>query len=256
MGLKRINSNSRRNFIRNSAAIAGGMFAASFFKPFNAVVYAANPENETGKWYGIGIDLDKCIGCGNCAKACKAENNVPLDPFYFRSWVEQYTITNDEKIHVVSPNGGIDGFTQTIPAEDIFQTFFVPKMCNHCAKSPCVQVCPVGATFESPDGIVLVDKTYCVGCRYCVQACPYGCRYILPEEGVADKCTLCYHRIKKGLNPACMDICPTGARQYGDLNDKDGNMKKFLKEHNCQVLKPHLNTGSKLYYNALNSEVR
>ena len=61
--------------------------------------------------------------------------------------------------------------------------FFVPKLCNHCAHSPCVQVCPVGATFESPDGVVLVDKDYCLGCRYCIQACPYACRFIDPRTG-------------------------------------------------------------------------
>ena len=78
--------------------------------------------------------------------------------FYFRSWVEQYTIKNDGSIVVESPNGGIDGFQQTVPDKDIFKSFFVPKMCNHCAKSPCTQVCPVGATFETAEGIVLVDE--------------------------------------------------------------------------------------------------
>ena len=154
---------------------------------------------------------------------------------------------------VVSPNGGIDGFTQTVPEEEIFKTFFVPKMCNHCYKSPCVQVCPVGATFESPEGVVLVDKKYCIGCRYCIQACPYGCRYLDTVTETADKCTLCYHRLKKGLNPACFEVCPTGARIYGDLNDKDDKIHKFLKDHNTQVLKPNLNTVSKLFYNGLSS---
>ena len=129
-------------------------------------------------------------------------------------------------------------------------------MCNHCAKSPCTQVCPVGATFESPDGVALVDDKYCIVCSYCVQACPYGCRYIHPEKKTADKSTLCYHRIKKGLDPACMEICPTGARIYGDLNDKESDLVKFLKENNTHVLKPQMNTGAKLYYNALFSEVK
>ena len=97
-----------------------------------------------------------------------------------------------------SPNGGYDGFPEPTTQAGV-KTFFVPKMCNHCADSPCIQVCPVGATFLTPDGVVLVDKEYCLGCRYCVQACPYGCRYIDPETHTADKCTLCYHRITKGL---------------------------------------------------------
>jgi Fe-S-cluster-containing dehydrogenase component len=248
---------NRRKFLTSALAVGGGVLATTMLKPFNGVVFAANePKDPNAVWYGIGIDIKKCIGCGRCANACKSENHVPREPFFFRTWVEQYTINNDGAVKVESPNGGIDGFTQTIPEEDIFKTFFVPKMCNHCAKSPCVQVCPVGATFESPEGVVLVDDKYCIGCRYCVQACPYGCRYIHPDKKVVDKCTLCYHRITKGLDPACVEVCPTGARMYGNLRDKNGPLVKFLKEHNCQVLKPHLNTGSKLFYNALSAEVR
>jgi len=255
MGNERI-KDSRRNFLRKSAVLAGTILVGSATKPFTAMLFAANEPDKSKKWYAIGIDIEKCIGCGMCAKACKSENDVPKDPFYYRSWVEQYTIKNDGSMSVESPNGGIDGFTQSIPEEEIFKTFFVPKMCNHCYKSPCVQVCPVGATFVSPDGIVLVDEKYCMGCSYCVQACPYGCRYLHPEKKTADKCTLCYHRLKKGLNPACFEVCPTGARIYGDLNDKDDKIHQFLKDHNTQVLKPHLNTGSKLFYNGLTSEVR
>ena len=237
--------------------VGGSLLVSSLFKPFNAIVFAANePADPSAVWYGYAIDIAKCIGCGRCAYACKQENNVPKEPFFFRTWIEKYTILNDHSIKVESPNGGVDGFPQTVPEEDIFKTFFVPKMCNHCYKSPCVQVCPVGATYESPDGVVLVDKKYCIGCRYCVQACPYGCRYILPEEGVVDKCTLCYHRITKGLDPACVEVCPTHARIYGNLRDPEDPLVKFIKEHNCHVLKPHLNTGSKLYYNELNEEVR
>jgi tetrathionate reductase subunit B len=256
MGTER-SVNSRRDFIKAATALGGSLLVSVMFKPFGGVVFAANPPDDTNAtWYGIGIDIAKCIGCGRCAAACKAENNVHREPFYFRTWIEQYTILNDHSVKVESPNGGIDGFTQNIAEEDIFKSFFVPKMCNHCYKSPCVQVCPVGATYESPDGVVLVDQKYCIGCRYCVQACPYGCRYIDPDKGVVDKCTLCYHRITKGLDPACVEVCPTGARIYGNLRDKEGPLAKFLKEHNCQVLKPHLNTGSKLFYNELNAEVR
>lgn len=255
MGTERLND-SRRNFLRKSAVLAGTLFVSSATKPFTAMLFAANEPDKSKKWYAIGIDIEKCIGCGMCAKACKSENEVPKDPFYYRSWVEQYTIKNDGTMSVESPNGGIDGFTQTVPEEELFKTFFVPKMCNHCYKSPCVQVCPVGATFESPEGVVLVDKEYCIGCSYCIQACPYGCRYLHPVTKTADKCTLCYHRLKKGLNPACFEVCPTGARIYGDLNDKDDKIHQFLKNHNTQVLKPNLNTGSKLFYNGLSSEVR
>jgi len=246
---------SRRSFIKKSAAAAGTVAISSMLEPFNVLLFATDPPEE-GPWWGVGIDISKCIGCGMCARACKVENDVPQEPFYYRTWVEQYTVLNDGTIKVESPNGGIDGLDQSVNEEDIFKTFFVPKMCNHCAKSPCTQVCPVGATFESPDGVALVDEKYCIGCGYCVQACPYGCRYIHPEKKTADKCTLCYHRLKKGIDPACMEICPTGSRIYGDLNDKESDLVKFLKENNTHVLKPQMNTGAKLYYNALFSEVK
>jgi len=231
--------------------------AASMVVPFDSILYAyKKPEDPNAIWRGFAIDIEKCIGCGRCANSCKLENNVNKEPFYFRNWVEQYTIKNDHTVKVESPNGGIDGFEQTVPEDEIFKSFFVPKMCNHCYKSPCEQVCPVGATYMTPDGVILPDQNYCIGCGYCVQACPYGCRYIDPVKHVVDKCTLCYHRITKGLTTACVENCPTQARILGDLNDKKGPLVQFLKEHNALVLKPHLNTGSKLYYNELNQEVR
>jgi len=232
---------SRRKFLKSAATITGAALGYQWLKSSQFLVYAAEPEDKNLPWYGIVIDIEKCIGCGNCAKSCKTENDVPAEPFFFRTWVEQYTVKNDGSVDIKSPNGGIDGFKQEIADDEIFKSFFVPKMCNHCAKSPCVQVCPVGAT---------------LGCRYCVQACPYGCRFIHPVKKVASKCTLCYHRITKGLAPACMENCPTGARMYGNLRDKNSELVKFLKEHTTQVLRPNLNTGSKLYYNALSSEVR
>ena len=248
---------SRRDFLRSAIVFGAGALATSLVQPITGVIVAAEePEDKEKPWYGYGIDISKCIGCGNCAKACKKENNVPEEPFYFRTWIESYTIKEDGEVIIEAPNGGIDGFEQKIPDKEITSTFFVPKLCNHCHKSPCVQVCPVGATYDSPEGVVLVDEKYCIGCRYCVQACPYGCRYIHPEKDVVDKCTLCYHRITKGLDPACIENCPTGARIYGNLHDKNSELVKFLKKNICMVLKPHLNTGSKLYYNDLRAEVR
>lgn len=246
---------SRRKFMKATVAAAGTLVLSSVIKPFNVLLIASDPPPEEGPWWGVAIDITLCIGCGLCARGCKMENDVPEEPFYFRTWVEQYTILNNGEVKIESPNGGIDGFKQSVPDEEIFKTFFVPKMCNHCSKSPCTQVCPVGATYESPDGVALVDEKYCIGCGYCVQACPYGCRYFHPEKKVADKCTLCYHRLKKGLAPACMEVCPSKARIYGNLRDRDSEIVNFLRENDYQVLKPHLNTGSKLFYNGLSAEI-
>lgn len=208
-------------------------------------------------WWAMTIDIDKCIGSGNCVRACKEENDVPHEPYYFRTWVERYRIRENDREHPIvdSPNGGYDGFP-ALPESKDERVFFVPKMCNHCVDSPCVQVCPVGATFRTTDGVVLVDKTYCIGCRYCVQACPYGCRYIDPRTQTADKCTLCYHRITKGLPTACAEVCPTGARQIADLKNPNDPIHAFLREHPIQVLKPQMATQPKVFYAGLDGSVR
>ena len=207
--------------------------------------------------YAMAVDINKCIGCGRCAAACKKENKVPDSPYYLRTWVERYVIPLNGDAEVDSPNGGIDGFPDRQPSDGkIRKTFFVPKLCNHCENPPCVQVCPVGATFQTPDGVVLVDESYCVGCRYCIQACPYGARYIHPEKQVADKCTFCYHRISKGLLPACVEVCPTQARVFGDLGKQSSPIHRILRFNPISVLKSELNTRPKVFYANMDQEVR
>jgi len=259
MGTNGINKN-RRKFFKTSAALIGGSLAVSILKPLKFLAQSQEVEHSDDKsispLWGMGIDVENCIGCGKCAEACKIENNVPKEPFYFRTWIEQYTLMNDGEVKIESPNGGIGGLKQSVPDEDIFKSFMVPKLCNHCSNAPCVQACPVGATYVSPDGVVLVDDTYCIGCSYCIQACPYGARYMNPITEVADKCTFCYHRIKDGLQPACVEVCPTDARIFGDLRDKKGTFVRFLQKNPTQTLKPHLNTNSRVFYNGLSSEVR
>jgi len=215
-------------------------------------------------WWAMFIDIEACIGCGLCVDACKRENDVPPEAHFSRTWVERYSIPPRDVAHpeaedrpvVDSPDGGRHGFPASHPAGAGAKSFFVPKLCNHCAHSPCVQVCPVGATFESPDGVVLVDKDWCLGCRYCVQACPYGCRYIDPRTNTVDKCTLCYHRITRGLTTACCEVCPTAARRLGDLKDPDDPIHELLRTHKVQVLKPNMATGAKVYYAGLDASVR
>jgi Fe-S-cluster-containing dehydrogenase component len=205
--------------------------------------------------YAMAIDVEKCIGCGRCAAACKTENKVPDSPHYVRTWVERYVMTRDGETRVDSPNAGIDGFPDQ-PETDILKTFFAPKLCNQCANPPCVQVCPVGATFQTRDGVVLVDDDYCVGCRYCIQACPYGARYLHPEKLVADKCTFCYHRITQGLLPACVEVCPTEARVFGDLNSRSSPIQRVLRFNPIMSLKAELNTRPKVFYANADQEIR
>jgi Fe-S-cluster-containing dehydrogenase component len=251
---------SRRSFLTvcATAAMGGAAAAAEELIP----VTEEDDERFDHHW-SIGIDVEKCIGCGRCVAACRAENDVPEE--LYRTWIERYVIMRDGQVHVDSPNGGEFGFPEQYDPAEVRRAFHVPKMCNHCIESACTQVCPVGATFESPDGVTLVDRSYCIGCAYCVQACPYGCRFINPERQVADKCTLCYHRISRGLLPACVEVCPTGARIFGDLNelDKDPDTEevrypefvRFLASHDVQVLKPHLGTRPKVFYNGLDQVV-
>jgi Fe-S-cluster-containing dehydrogenase component len=159
---------------------------------------------------------------------------------------------------VESPKGGIEGFPPRDEEEDrdVIRSFFVPKLCNQCDNPPCVQVCPVGATFKSEDGVVLVDKDYCIGCRYCIQACPYGARYLDPRTHTADKCTFCYHRITKGLQPACVEVCPTQARVFGELGPRSSPLHRMKRKNSLHVLKPALNTEPKVFYADLDGEVR
>ena len=259
MGTKRIKKN-RRKFFQTSAALIGGALMYTLIKPFETLAQSKEEDIKEDKadipFWGMGVNLERCIGCGKCAEACKIENNVPKEPFYFRTWVEHYTVRNDGEVKIESPNGGIGGLKQSAPDEDIFKSFAVPKLCNHCTDAPCVQSCPVGATFASPEGVVLVDATYCIGCSYCIQACAYGARFMNPITKVADKCTFCYHRTNKGLQPACVEVCPTDARIFGNLKDKKSDLVKFLQKNPTQVLKPHLNTGARVFYNGLSSEVK
>ncbi|MFV1976390.1 MAG: 4Fe-4S dicluster domain-containing protein [Candidatus Scalindua sp.] len=213
--------------------------------------------NAKDHFWGMGIDINKCIGCGRCANACKEENNVPKEPYFFKTWVERYRIFSDGEAVVDSPNGAVNGFKPiNEDSEKVIRSFFVPKLCNHCDKPPCVQVCPVGATFRTDDGVVLVDSEYCIGCRYCIQACPYGARFLHPETRTAEKCTFCYHRITKGYLPVCVEVCPTNARVFGEIKKKSSPLVRFMRRFTLNVLKPALNTEPKVYYANMDMEVR
>lgn len=248
---------NRRRFLKLSLYTSTGMLTGTMFLFSKKKVSTDVVDIEDLKKFDWGyiVDINKCIGCGACVRACKTENKVP-DTFY-RTWVERYEIDSKEIVRVDSPNGAIESFkTNNYNPKDIVKAFFVPKICNHCRNSACTQVCPVGATFHTPDNVVLIDKKHCVGCGYCVQACPYGCRYIDHSKGTSDKCTLCYHRIHKGLEPACVNSCPRNARVFGNLKDPNSKINKILHQRSYNLLKPDLGTNPKCFYIGLDLEVK
>jgi Fe-S-cluster-containing dehydrogenase component len=158
-----------------------------------------------------------------------------------RTWVERYVATEDGVASTLSTTTAIGPLPAGL-AENAKWAAFVPKLCNHCEEAPCVQVCPVGATFNAPGGFVLVDPKHCIGCGYCIQACPYGVRFFNKENRIADKCTWCYHRVSNGLQPACVTVCPTGARQFGDRNDPASPVAQVYRSDNWHTLKPEMHT--------------
>ncbi len=196
--------------------------------------------------YGMVIDLKKCVGCTACAMACKAENGTPPGV-----WWSKVTASETGKF----PNA-----RRTI----------LPTQCMHCAKAPCVNVCPTGATTKRADGIVMVDYKKCIGCKLCEVACPYGARtfvqaikpyyekmgltpyeklmYAKHQAGVEEKCNFCADRVAAGKPPACVATCLSYARFFGDLDDPNSEVSKLIASRKGYQLKPELGTNPSVYY--------
>jgi Fe-S-cluster-containing dehydrogenase component len=255
----------RRDFLKSTIFVIAGasvpLSALAFIDPKK--VLAANPKIH----WGFLIDTHKCVGCGFCVQACKTENDIPLDANVTRTWVERYVYTKDDQRFIDSPKGALHGFTdsridlgkgefQEIDPKNVGKAFFVPKLCNHCATPPCTQVCPVGATYKTDDGVVLVDRSWCIGCGYCIMACPFGARYFHPVHKVADKCTFCYHRITKGKETACVNACPFGARKMCNIRDINDPVTQIILNDRVGVLKDEFGTKPQAFYIGLASEVR
>jgi len=234
-------------------AVAGGA-AVGLILPRDAAATLTEPYDWTRHRWVYLIDTRKCIGCGFCVGACRQENEVPHGNY--RTWIERYRINSEGEAHVDSPLGGERGFERIRDSGHFGKAFFVPKLCNQCAASPCSQVCPVGASYSTRDGVVLVDAEHCIGCGYCVQACPYGSRFMNHDTHTADKCTWCYHRLTRGETTACVGICPTGARIIGDREDPDDPINHILATERIQVLQPELLTKPQCYYQGLDQGVR
>jgi Fe-S-cluster-containing dehydrogenase component len=253
---------SRRDFLKEAV---GSTLATAL--PVSAFVFLSTDEAKAAiadskvRWAFL-VDTNKCVGCGLCVKACKNENEIPYDAAVTRTWVERYVVTKDGETHIDSPMGGRDGFIddkirdEEIDPENIDKAFFVPKLCNQCDNPACVQVCPVGATYQTDDGIVLIDRDWCIGCGYCIMACPYGVRFFHPEHKVADKCNFCYHRISKGMQPACVECCSFGARRLANLRDPDDPVTKIITTERVAVLKDEYGTKPHVFYLGLDTNVR
>ncbi|MBW2451107.1 MAG: 4Fe-4S dicluster domain-containing protein [Deltaproteobacteria bacterium] len=256
----------RRDFLKNTiVAIAGAsvpLSALEFIDPQE--VLAANPDIH---WAFL-INTHTCVGCGFCVKACKTENDIPFEANVSRTWVERYVFTKDDRRYIDSPKAALYGFTDSkvdlgehlgfkdIEPENVGKAFFVPKLCNHCEAPACTQVCPVGATYKTDDGIVLIDRSWCIGCGYCVMACPFGARFFHPVHNVVDKCTFCYHRITKDLETACVNACPFGARKMCNIRDINDPITKIILNDRVGVLKDEFGTKPQAFYIGLATEVR
>lgn len=255
---------TRRDFLRYVVIGAAGATL-----PAELVAGKLMPDikSTTGPRWVFLVDTYKCVGCGLCVKACKLENEIPFEANVSRTWVERYVKTKNGKTYADSPHSARDGFssyavslgakgTKVVPPGDIVKAFFVPKLCNQCDNPSCVQVCPVGATYQAKDGVVLVDRNWCIGCGYCIMACPYGVRFFHPVYQVADKCNFCYHRINQGMKPACELACPFGARRIGDINNPNDPVTKTIMNERVSILKEEYGTKPQNYYIGLSKEVR
>jgi Fe-S-cluster-containing dehydrogenase component len=154
------------------------------------------------------IDADRCFGCRGCEVACKQENGVALGSYW-------------TKVKDIGPSGKYPDL----------QMYFLPTFCQACHTPECVKACPTGASYQRPeDGIVLIDREKCIGCRYCIMACPYEARTFNKEMRVVEKCTMCAHLQAVGDRPACVKACSAQARFFGDLNDPNSDVSRALRE--------------------------
>jgi len=189
------------------------------------------------------IDLNTCVGCNACMAACALENQTPV-------WKGEW------RTHVHDKEIGL--------REDVHRRFF-PRLCNHCDNPPCMSVCPTGATYKLPNGIVKVDADLCMGCLACAMACPYDARIEVTYADVrqgrdfygsdyrrtspsADKCTFCDHLVAVGRKPACVDTCVGSARMFGDLDDSSDPVAQMVASGVARPLLPHLGTRPNVYY--------
>ena len=236
---------SRREFItKASAATSAAAIAPGVFLTAPAAAKPADEAVTDAKRWGILVDTNKCAdNCSACVTACETENGwgnsePNSDPEQRTQWIRSVEIKNKAT-----------GYAKTLP-----------MMCQHCETPPCEDVCPTGASFRRADGIVLVDKHICIGCRYCMMACPYKARSFIHEDlhdqkpwaprgkGTVESCTMCVHRVDEGGTPACVEACSAdnhNALVFGDLYDENSEISRELKKHDSVEIRADLglNTG-------------
>ncbi len=222
---------------------------------------------QPGVLYGYGLDLSRCIGCRRCVYACVRENNQSRDPQIH--WISVLEFEQGEKFVSNLEEADKYYYPDKVPEEGYF---YMPVQCQQCENPPCVKVCPTKATWKEADGITVVDYNWCIGCRFCMAACPYGARRfnwgeprvhdeeVNPDthylgnrpryKGVVEKCTFCIQRTREnpGRYPACVEICPVGARKFGNLLDPESEISYCLKNKRVFRLKEELNTAPKFFY--------
>jgi Fe-S-cluster-containing dehydrogenase component len=216
-----------------------------------------------GVVFGYALDISRCIGCRRCVYACTEENNQSRDPQVH--WIRVLQMDKEHGVDFAHADAYYQ--PEQVPEEG---HFYVPVQCQQCQNAPCTKVCPTGATWTEKDGIVVIDYDWCIGCRCCMAACPYGARHFnwraptLPRDelnpsmhylgnrprprGVVEKCTFCIQRVRAGRYPACVEVCPVGARKFGNLLDPDSEIRYIIEHKRVMVLKEELNTMPKFFY--------
>ncbi|HZZ82917.1 MAG TPA: 4Fe-4S dicluster domain-containing protein [Anaeromyxobacteraceae bacterium] len=249
-----------REDVRKVLARAERRQSARFGRPVK--VDAAGPL--PGVEFGYGLDLSRCIGCRRCVYACVKENN-PSRHHPQIHWIRVLELDKARGVDLAHADVYYDAEQVPRPGH-----FYMPVQCQQCRKPPCVKVCPVGATWQEPDGIVVVDYDWCIGCRCCMAACPYGARHFnwaepeLPAaelnpdthylgnrprpKGVVEKCTFCIQRVRRGRYPACVEACPVGARKFGNLLDPESEIRQAMDRKRVFILKEELGTQPRFFY--------
>ena len=217
-----------------------------------------------GVEFVYGLHLGRCIGCRRCVHACVAENNQSRAPE-----IQYIRVLEMPRGSVDLERGDHHYDRPKVPNEN---RYYMPVQCHQCANPPCVKVCPIEATWQEKDGVVVIDYDWCIGCRYCEAACPYWARrfnftepsFADPQEdlnknmsylsnrprakGVMEKCHFCLQRTRAGRLPACLEVCPVGARKFGNILDPASEVSQILATKHVFVLKQEVGTLPRFFY--------